>query len=220
MISIIVPTMWKFAPFLDFIADVVKVPEVGEVFIIDNDTTKTPDHPVLQHEKVRVYKTEKNIYVNPAWNLGARLAKYDKLCIMNDDVIVDLKLFTRMDEWLTDEVGLAGICPGRPEFYQTPFTNGAITLEPWMPGDHNFGYGSLFFVHRKNWLEIPPQLKIYYGDNWLFDVQIYVTKKQNWNITNCLFFSPWAQTTKNLLESWLDAETFVYSSICKSIKTR
>jgi len=218
MISIVVPTMWRFRPFLDFVQELVKVPEVGEVFIVNNNRTVTPIHPVLSHPKVSMYTPESNIYVNPAWNLGARLAKNDKLCIMNDDVIVDLKLFTRMDDWLGTDVGLVGISPGRPEWGQPAFTNGAIDIIPWNQ-EHTFGFGSLFFVHRDNWINIPPQLKIYYGDNWLFDTQLYVTRKPNWIITNCLFFSPWAQTTKSLTENWLDAESFVYSSICKSIKT-
>jgi len=213
MISVIVPTMWKYEPFLDFVKELAKVSSVGEIIIINNDKTKTPDHVALNNPKVKLHDCERNIYVNPAWNLGVQLSSFDKLCIMNDDVIVDLKLFDRIEHCLTDQVGVVGICPGRPEFGQPPFRDGSIDISVWT-GQHSFGFGSLFFIHKNNWIDIPSDLEVYYGDNWIFDIQLFVKRKNNFIISNCFFFSPWAQTTSTIsTNEWMEREGPIYQNI-------
>lgn len=211
MISYIVPTMWFYEPFLDFVEQLVKVPEIKEVIIINNDVKRTPSHPVLDHSKVILCNCSENIYVNPSWNLGVKLSSAEKICIANDDIIVDLKLFPIADDFVTPQVGLLGISPGRPEFGQQPLVNGSIDILPWNR-EHTFGFGSLFFLHKNNWIDIPNELLVYYGDNWIFDIQI---RKRNpiFIITNCFFYSPWAQTTGKIRNEFMDRESAAYAQI-------
>jgi len=77
MISVVIPTMWKFRPFLQFLEDMLDSPAVGEVIIINNDAVKTPVDHVLSNPKVRMYDFGKNIYVNPAWNFGVAQSKFE-----------------------------------------------------------------------------------------------------------------------------------------------
>ena len=220
MISVIVPTMWRYEPFLDFVDDLAKSSAVGEIIIINNDTSKTPNHKALFNPKVQLHNFDENIFVNPAWNYGVHASKFDHLCIMNDDVIVDLKLFEIMKDWLNDSIGVAGICPGRPEFSQPPVTNGAIQIQEWK-GAHNFGFGSLFFLHKNNWIDIPADLIVYYGDNWIFDMQLFIKHKNNYIITNCFFFSPWAQTTSTIsINEWMEKEGLFYQNIRRVLYQR
>lgn len=217
MISVVIPTLWKYTPFLDFVSNIVQIGVVGEVIIFNNNQAATPIHEVLSHSKVKLINCNENIFVNPAWNLGVQLSAYDKVCILNDDVIVDLKMFFKVDEFLTKDMGLVGLCPGRPEFNQPLITNGQVEFVPWT-GQHTFGFGSLFCLHKDNWNRIPDGLDIYYGDNWAFDTQLRMGRT-NWLITNCFYYSPWAASTSKLenANEWLSRESPIYHQAVEQV---
>jgi hypothetical protein len=208
MISVIVPTMWNYGPFLRFVNDIVQHPNVGEVIIIDNDFINMPwdnDYKhVLGHEKVKRFTPPGNIFVNPAWNFGASIASYDHLCFMNDDVIFDLKLFNRVDNMMSPEVGVVGICPGVEGAKQAPFKDGSIDIVPWALEPHDMflgcrlGFGCLFFMHKDNWVDIPHEFRVYFGDDWVFDNQQLVYERPIHLITNCFFYTPYAATTAKM----------------------
>ena len=69
MLTVITPTMWIHAPFIQMLERLVNVASVGEILIIDNHQEAMPNADVLKHSKVRVYKRLKNMYVCPAWNV-------------------------------------------------------------------------------------------------------------------------------------------------------
>lgn len=198
MLSVVVPTMWKYTPFLDFLYNLVKLDVVGEVVIINNDVLATPAHKVLANKKITLLNCDTNIYVNPAWNLGVKVSKYNKICVINDDVTVDLKLFHKMNEFLTPDIGTVGIVAGDPNLGQPPFVNGSIDIVPWT-GQFMYGFGNMFFIHKSNWIDIPSELKIYYGDNWVFDTQLFVNKKTNYMITNTFFHHEASFTTSKMV---------------------
>ena len=50
MISYIVPTMWKYEPFPDFISDIIEHPLIGEVIIIDNNFNERPNHSIFANK--------------------------------------------------------------------------------------------------------------------------------------------------------------------------
>jgi len=221
MISVISATMWRFEPFLDFVESICDVSAVGEVIIVNNDVSRTPTHKALRNPKVKLLNCEKNILVNPAWNLGATMSQFDKLCIMNDDVIFDLKLFYKIEDWLTPAVGVAGICPGQPDTNQPPFSNGAIDFVKW--NNHSlYGFGGLFFVHKTNWENIPGELQVTHGDNWIFDRNILVTKRPNYLITNIFYYHAEAATHRaaNIpSKNFYDIEAPIYQRIFLEMKT-
>ena len=82
MISVIMPTMWQGNRAIETLKALSKYQSVGEIILIDN--SETP--PDLKIDKLVHIKEYKNTYVNPAWNKGYRLAKFDKLLFVNDDV--------------------------------------------------------------------------------------------------------------------------------------
>lgn len=168
MISVIVPTMWKFAPFADFAEQLLKIDLVGELIIINNDNKNTPDHPFLKNPKVKVFDFGRNIFVNPAWNLGAKVAKHDILCILNDDLIFDLRLFYKIVDFIKPEIGLIGLSSGKIDQGQTPLTTGEIGFERFH-GQSCVGFGELMFVNKQNWKEIPQGLNVGFGEVFLFE---------------------------------------------------
>ena len=50
----------------------LEVPSIGEILIYDNDPDNAPNDPIFKHPKVNCVSFGKNIYVNPAWNMGVR----------------------------------------------------------------------------------------------------------------------------------------------------
>lgn len=206
--SVVIPTMWRYAPFVEFLKDLVNFDVVDEIIIFDNDASRTPADPVLTHPKIKVFDYGTNIFVNPAWNTGVRISKNKKICILNDDVIFDLKLFYKIDPLLTPDEGVFGLCPGHPEHGQPEFVDGTIDIRPWN-GEHTLGFGCLMFIHKYSWIEIPDELKVYYGDNWIFDANL-AKGKVNYIITNILHYTPYAQTTGEVVNDFLDKETPIY----------
>lgn len=215
-ISVIIPTMWKFPPFVQFVQDLARVGCVKEIIIIDNHPSNetTAEHEEIGHaswSKIKLLKMNENIGVNPAWNLGAARATSNILCFLNDDVIVDLKLFDRVSMWMNNSIGSLGICPGRPEWGQAEFVDGSIQFEPIPHNGNTFGFGCLFFVMKENWIPIPDGLKIYYGDDWVQRVPEIVSGKKAFWIRNCFFHTPYATTTKHLdVNNLLNHERTIY----------
>lgn len=199
MLSIVIPTMWRYEPFVDFLENIVKVEAVDEVVIINNDISRTPANPVLAHPKVTLISCDRNIFVNPAWNLGVKISRNEKICIINDDVVVDLKLFYKLDQFISEDIGTVGVVSGDVNLGQPPLVDGTIEFVPWT-GQLMYGFGNLFCVHKNNWVDIPEDLKIYYGDNWVFDTQLFYRQKTNYMIAN-LFFHHAASTTTMQLET-------------------
>ena len=211
--SVIVPTMWRVADqFVEFVGKLCEHKSVNEIIIIDNNNTKTPSAG-LDHPKIRMLDFGTNIFVNPAWNVGVETSKNDKLCIVNDDVVFDTDLFDKLQNMLNEDNGVFGLCPGEPDFSQPPITTKTIDIVPWA-GEHTYGFGCLMFINKKSWVPIPAGLDIYYGDNFIFDLQLK-KGKTNYIITNIDFYSQFAATTSDtsITGGFLERETHVYEQI-------
>jgi len=211
--SVIVPTMWRVADqFVEFVGKLCEHKSVNEIIIIDNNNTKTPSAG-LDHPKIRMLDFGTNIFVNPAWNVGVETSKNDKLCIVNDDVVFDTDLFDKLKNMLNEDNGVFGLCPGEPDFSQPPITTKTIDIVPWA-GEHTYGFGCLMFINKKSWVPIPDGLDIYYGDNFIFDLQLK-RGKPNYIITNMDFYSQFAATTSDtsITGGFLERETHVYEQV-------
>lgn len=188
--TVVVPTMWKFPPFLKFLEDLVKREEVGEIIIVNNAFNDTPYAEILHNPKIAVHNFADNIGVNPAWNYGAYHAKFDKLCILSDDVIFDLKVFDKLTTFLTPGTF---VCAGPERLESTTQIQGLIDFVHYVPGVDNWHYGCLMFINKQDWLHIPDQLKIYYGDTWLWETML-LRYNRNYVIRDMFFFTPQSVT--------------------------
>lgn len=209
--TVIIPTMWRCPQItVPFLAELAACEYVDEVIVIDNDFDKRPK---LLPEQITLFNFGKNIFVNPAWNFGVSNAKNDLICIVNDDIAFDTNVFKKLIPYLTPENGIVGLCPGEKDFNQVPITTGTIDIVPWK-GEHTYGYGCLFFLHKQSWETIPDGLDVYYGDNYIFDTQL-VKGKTNYLITNMKFKGYFAQTTgdKSVNNGFLEREFPIYQRI-------
>lgn len=196
--SAIIPTMWRCQDLTkQLLTNLIEHPLVGEVLLIDNDKDRAPDWDILKHEKICRFKMGENCGVNPAWNLGVENSNYDLLCIINDDIVFDPKLFDKIEPLMyADDAGAFGIINGDPAMGQPVKTDGSIDFMEWQPGMIIHCFGQLMFTHKKNWVTIPDGLLINFGDDIIFHSPL-VNGKKNYLIYNIEFETPMSATVSD-----------------------
>jgi len=181
MISIVIPTLQKR---IDVLENLIKTlnndPSVGEIILIDNCIKGMS----FNYNKLRVILPEKNMYVNLSWNLGVKEAKYDYVALLNDDIIISEKICSTVLKKIK-EYNNIGIIGFSKEFVKV------ITDENIIPEDNdiilkktnfiNAQFGIAMFFKKDLYPMIPEDLKIWYGDCYIFEK--FKQKYQNYLIT-------------------------------------
>ena len=164
--SIVIPTLWKSKRIHKLLSDLIKCQYVDEIILIDNAGNFFEYYEAL--DKVKLVQVEENIYVNPAWNLGIKISKNNLIALVNDDINFDTNLFGVIDETILDTFGIVGMGEGNYK-EEIDETNGPY-LDVWKPGVNDWGWGCMILLNKKNWIDIPEDIKIWYGDNIIKDV--------------------------------------------------
>ena len=161
--------MWRSNKTSKLLKDLYESKYVHEIIIIDNDVAAKNVDLDQYRDKIRHYPQTENIYVNPAWNLGVSLANNDLLCICNDDINFDVDDYIQFILPNISQLGIFG-ANIRPYHKVTQdllykinddrITRAALATQ---------GFGMLMFIDKKNWIDIPSNLKIWFGDDWLTD---------------------------------------------------
>ena len=167
-VSAIIPTLWRAKEFTDHLVNVLVEDEsVGEIIIIDN----APADFFYDNEKVITFWSIENMYVNPSWNLGIKESSYDKFIIFNDDIIIPYNFVSQLEHLLTEDKGLVGI-DSRGVIQVDSFSSENITFldrEIALKSivNRNWGFGIAFGGHHKSYHKIPENIRIWYGDDYL-----------------------------------------------------
>ena len=129
---------------------------VAEIILINNDPSVAPDMDIA---KLKVITPGRNIFVNPAWNVGAAMAEHT-IVLVNDDIIIEdlTGLLSAISKTDFDLIG-ATIND------MTPKKTGVQACKMNEFPRKSFG---CFMVCRK-FRFIPRELLIYSGDRFLFD---------------------------------------------------
>lgn len=212
-LSIVIPTMWKFEPFYEFLQYMCLVDTVGEVILIDNNETDRPN--IEFHPKVKIHNFNKNIYVNPAWNYGISVAENDNICVLNDDVLVDLKLFYKIKEVLK---------PGRLVVVAANYNKEVtVTGQQHVVARNTVDpvhWGCCWFIHRSDWVEVPAGMDIYHGDHWI-EKMMEMRGKEIVAITDIFFHTPMSATQKFVAdEVWYHRESLLYGHLLQNYYNR
>ena len=167
-VSAIIPTLWKAKEFTDHLVDVLIEDEsVGEIIIIDN----APADFSYDNEKVVTLRQEENLYVNPSWNLGVEESCYDKFIILNDDIIIPYNFVFELESMLTPDKGIIGIDATSVievdnfSIKNITFLDRKIDLKPIK--ERSWGFGITLAGHRNSYYKIPENIRIWYGDDYL-----------------------------------------------------
>ena len=165
--SVIIPTMWCSDLIFKLLLILETSDFVGEIILIDNDKSKRPAH-ILNTDKIRIIEQEQNIYVNPAWNLGIKLAKNNCVAILNDDINFDPNIFGVITEDVLSQYGIIGMGEGN---YKEPIDEErGPCIDVWKSGINDWGWGCFILLHKTYWINIPENIKIWYGDNFIKDI--------------------------------------------------
>lgn len=157
MFSVIIPTLWKSDKIEQLVQSLIDCEQVEEVLIIDNNPEA---NRIKTQRKVFVIQSKINVFVNKAWNIGVKLAKNDNVAILNDDILIDTNVFSFLEDKLVD-CGIVGMCWENYNLKQS------INMVLTDVVDRPYGYGCAMFIHKSNYVEIPLELKIANGDDYL-----------------------------------------------------
>ena len=155
--SVIIPTMWYSDRINRNLSNLEDCDMVGEIILIDNNPPLKPTE--IPYTKVRYITKDTNIFVNPAWNLGVGLSKYDNICISNDDVVFNNNIF----QYIIEHIDKGVIGMSTENYYIKEDKNYNIEKIE----NRGWGWGCLIFVSKQNWKPIDERLKIACGDDWL-----------------------------------------------------
>jgi hypothetical protein len=156
MFSVIIPTMWKSDWIYQSISQLEEHEEVGEIILIDNSS----EVKELNGDKIKHIREGVNTYVNPSWNKGVSLSQYDNICIANDDLAFNPNLLHFVKPHI--HKGIIGQNVSNYDKWVTDFNP---QIEQMVGRD--WGWGCLFFIHKSNWVDIPNDLLIACGDDYL-----------------------------------------------------
>lgn len=181
----IIPTIMQSDPaiFNYTLMQMIYSNAVNAIFIIDNtdmqDFSKEFDD-LLGCAKLHVINGQhRQLYVNNAWNLGIELAKKDMSvpywCLLNDDILVHRRVFNHVEELMKynemlDVVTVNTVNDMSIDDYEdiaSVSDYGTACYDEDIP---NGRQGWIMFGRKNNWKPIPHQLKIFYGDDWIYDV--------------------------------------------------
>ncbi len=155
MFTCIIPTLWRSSRIHKLLIDLSQCEQVGEIILIDNANGADVNIPKVKH-----YRLKENIFVNPAWNLGVSLASFENIAIINDDVNFDTSIFATLQPQMKD----IGVCGMMFENYSKKQTE---NIKIFDVKERPYGWGCLFFFHLTNYVQIPNELKIACGDDYL-----------------------------------------------------
>ena len=187
MISIIIPTLWNYKPFCNFLQYVAELSVVGEIIIIDNNNKEAPAHDVLGHKKVRHCIMEKNMFVNPSWNIGARLAKNKYICLLNDDIYFNLVPVINSFKSFIESYPKLGIIGfnmlSLNDKNELNDDSDILELED-TTGMVPFAFGCCMFLKKEDYVQIDESYKIFYGDTLLIVSIVDKQRKRMYYIKN------------------------------------
>jgi glycosyltransferase involved in cell wall biosynthesis len=160
MFSVIIPTLWKSDKIKPLIQSLIDCELVNQIIIISNERNELEDRFMFFDEKILVYPAKENFYVNYSWNWGVNLSKNKQVAILNDDILIDTNVFSFLNDKLTD-VGVIGMCFENYALKQSVSMNLTDVVE------RPYGFGCAMFIHKSNYVDIPFDLKIACGDDYL-----------------------------------------------------
>jgi hypothetical protein len=158
--TVIIPTIWKSEYTMELLERYSKSEYVGEIILIDN----APIKDIVMDKLIHI-KEKENTYVNPAWNKGVALTKYDNITITNDDILFNVEEYYYFIEQLTPLKNYGYIGSHSENYTLKEHTD--VRIEEYSNKNNFGGWGCLFSFHKSMWVDIPNQLKIWYGDNFI-----------------------------------------------------
>jgi glycosyltransferase involved in cell wall biosynthesis len=167
--SVIIPTMFKCQDITNnLLANLYEDAAVSEVILIDNTENTNETRTILYSNKLQIHSQDKNIYVNPAWNLGVSLAKEDYIAIINDDVTIPEQILTGLSQASIENIGVIGACHPSIKEVESPSRFVVNDFKLIDIPERTWGFGIFMVMHKNHYTPIPEDMKIWCGDDYLY----------------------------------------------------
>ncbi len=176
-LTIGIPTLLKDAKILGELLDSLVTDNVIKKIIVINNSQKEFNY---DNPKVEIKASEENMYVNPAWNYVAEIADTEYVALLNDDIKIPQNFCSQILALIDNNTGIIGISPKNVtnarnennEIIKEPkaedlILSNNIQLKTTPYKTEDFGVFMLF--NKKNYVKIPPEFEVYYGDDWIFN---------------------------------------------------
>lgn len=178
--SVIIPTMFRCPDITnELLLNLYEDHAVSEVIMIDNTEDPSNVNKIIIHDKLRVHSQGKNIYVNPAWNLGVSIAKEDQIALLNDDITIPNNLFSILAQADYTSLGVVGAFHPMIRQVEQPKRFGLEQLQLAPIPERMWGYGIFMMMHKNHYIEIPEDMLVWCGDDYLYH-QNRVLGRQNY----------------------------------------
>ena len=188
MISFIIPTIWKAEEIYKSIEQFKRLKHKNaELIIIDNTHSDFYDND----PRITIVKFTNNIFVNPAWNIGVKLARNNYICLLNDDIYFNyVNLFNNFERFIDQNpnLGLIGFNENSRVRDNSNILNKdddeLILVDT--TGIVPFAYGCCMFLKKEDYFDIYEECKIFYGDTILIVSIIDIKRKYMYYIDNLI----------------------------------
>jgi len=162
MIELVIPTMCKSPHLKTMLKRYESNPYISRIHIIDNSCGEfVKEYNTSEYFKLELTTPTQNWYVNPSWNYGVSRCKLNSIVgILNDDILFDDDVFEYI-VYFSDEMGILGM-------HSDNFLTTEKAYEMVDIPHHIYGWGTMFFIEKRDWVPIPDGLKLFYGDSWQF----------------------------------------------------
>lgn len=167
--------MWVVDNFKKALEVYVDHLDIDQIIIIDNNKKARPNWNVLSHPKILMICYGQNIYVNPAWNEGHKVAKSKVIGLINDDVHVQAEVFDMVLNFNLKVGDLIGVnlCGKQSNYKIDDYidTQEEIIELKYDPikaiGEQAWAFGICMFMLKETYTPIPSLYKVWYGDDFL-----------------------------------------------------
>lgn len=184
MITFIIPTLWKANEIYNSIEQFKRLQDKNvELIIIDNTNSNFYDND----PRIVIVKCSNNIFVNPSWNIGARLAKNKYICLLNDDIYSNLVPVINSFKSFIESYPKLGIIGfnmlSLNDKNELNDDSDILELED-TTGIVPFAYGCCMFLKKEDYVQIDESYKIFYGDTLLIVSIVDKQRKRMYYIKN------------------------------------
>lgn len=182
---------------------------VGEILLVDN--AGLDREWVSKLDKVKILNDGKNLYVNPSWNLIVQKASYDKVILANDDIYIeDLKYALCLIDIYLEKGMLIGMDVNN--FSQRRKGElGMMEITP-VKGARGYGFGVFMAFCKQSYIPIPKQLKVFWGDTYLYN------KLDPWVIKGINVLTEMRTTSRTLDKAWIREQKVIEKKYFETLK--
>lgn len=155
--SVIIPTLGLSKRTAQLLHDLINCELVGEIILIHNAESSLSE---IQHDKIYHSEPKRNLFVNPSWNRGVAIAKFDHVALCNDDI--------NFDPNIALSVNTGDCIVGQSwDNYQLKTQEQKFCRTSVIEARPH-GWGCLLLFKKELYTPIPDDLLIACGDDYLF----------------------------------------------------